>query len=81
VFDVCMIDPLKLHEALWRLPFVIAGKHTNMRVVHMSRHTSVSITSEVPLPAQIDGEVLYEKSYEVGMMPGAIECIVPRSGS
>lgn len=81
VFDVCMIDPLSLHEALWRLPFVIAGKHTNMNVVHMSRHTSVSIESEAPLPAQIDGEVLYEKSYEVSMLPGAIECIVPRSES
>jgi len=81
VFDVCMIDPLKLHEALWRLPFVIAGKHTKMTVVHMSRHTSVTIESGVPLPAQIDGEVLLDKRYDVRMLPGAIECIVPRSGA
>lgn len=81
VFDVCMIDPLGLGEALWRLPFVIAGKHTKMGVVHMSRHTSVRIDSPVSLPAQIDGEVLLEKHYDVRMLPGAIECIVPASAS
>jgi YegS/Rv2252/BmrU family lipid kinase len=77
VFDVCMIDPLSLGEALWRLPFVIMGKHTRMSVVHMSRHTSATIDSPVPLPAQIDGEVLFERRYEVTMLPGAIECVVP----
>ncbi len=77
MFDVCMIDPLSLGEALWRLPFVITGNHTKMRVVHMSRHTSAIIDSVVPLPAQIDGEVLFERRYEVSMLPGAIECVVP----
>ena len=78
VFDVCMIDPLALPEALMRLPFVIAGKHTKMKPVHMSRHTSVTIDSDCPIPAQIDGEVLYEPRYEITMLAGAIECIVPR---
>jgi YegS/Rv2252/BmrU family lipid kinase len=78
LFDICMIDPLGLPEALRRLPFVIAGKHTNMKVVHMSRHMSVVIDSTVPLPAQIDGEVLLEHRYEVTMHPGAVTCVVPR---
>jgi YegS/Rv2252/BmrU family lipid kinase len=78
LFDTCMIDPLSLPLALWRLPFVIAGKHTKMSVVHMSRHSSAIIESPVPLPAQIDGEVLLESRYEIGMLAGAIECIVPR---
>lgn len=78
LFEVCMIDPLKLHEALWRLPFVIAGKHTKMRVVHMSRHSSIVIEGTDPLPAQIDGEVLLERRYEISMLPGAITCIVPK---
>ncbi len=80
LFDVCMIDPLGLGEALRRLPFVIAGKHTNMPVVHMSRHTSASITSDIPLPAQLDGEVLLENRYDITMLPAAIQCIVPRMG-
>ncbi|HEX9093370.1 MAG TPA: diacylglycerol kinase family protein, partial [Coriobacteriia bacterium] len=36
LFDVCMIDPLSLPGALMRLPFVVTGKHTNMKVVHKS---------------------------------------------
>lgn len=78
LFDVCMIDPLPLREALWRLPFVIAGKHTRMSVVHMSHHTSAVIDSQAPLPAQIDGEVLLDSRYVITMLPGAIECLVPR---
>lgn len=78
LFDVCMIDPLGLPEALMRLPFVIAGKHTRMRPVHMSRHRSIVIECDAPLPAQIDGEVLLERRYEISIVPAAIECIVPR---
>jgi YegS/Rv2252/BmrU family lipid kinase len=80
LFEVCMIDPLTLPEALVRLPFVIAGKHTRMRPVHMSRHTSFVLESEAPLPAQIDGEVLLERRYEVSILPREIECVVPRRG-
>lgn len=79
LFDVCVIAPLNLPNALIRLPFVIFGKHTKMKPVTMSRHTSVTIESDERLPAQIDGEVLLESRYEISMLPGAIECIVPRS--
>lgn len=78
LFDICMIDPLRLGQALLRLPFVVFGKHTGMRVVHMSRHTSVVIESECALPAQIDGEVLLADRYEISLVPLAIECVVPR---
>jgi len=80
-FDVCMIDPLSLMQALMRLPFVIFGKHTKMRVVHMSRHTSATIECAEPLPAQIDGEVYAERRYEVRMLPGAVRCLVPKKAT
>ncbi len=78
LFDVCMIDPLSLPGALMRLPFVIVGKHTSMKPVHMSRHSSLIIECDQRVPAQIDGEVLLECRYEVDLLPGAIECVVPR---
>lgn len=79
LFDVCMIDPLSLPQALLRLPAVIMGKHTRMKVVHMRRHHSLVIECDTPVPAQIDGEVLLESRYEIEMLPGAIECVVPRT--
>ncbi len=78
LFDVCMIDPLGLPEALVRLPFVIGGRHTRMKPVHMSRHSALVIECDQRVPAQIDGEVLLENRYEIDLLPGAIECIVPR---
>ncbi len=81
LFDVCMIDPLSLPQALARLPFIIVGKHTRMKPVHMSRHHSLVIECEYPLPAQIDGEVLLASRYELSLDPGAIECVVPRRTS
>jgi YegS/Rv2252/BmrU family lipid kinase len=80
LFDVCMIDPLSLPQALARLPFVIFGRHTKMKPVHMSTHASLVIESEQALPAQVDGEVLLERCYELSILPGAIECVVPMGG-
>ena len=78
LFDVCMIDPLSLPAALVRLPFVVTGKHTRMKPVHMSRHSSIVIDCESPIPAQIDGEVFLERTYVIEMLPSAIKCVVPR---
>ncbi|MHB9003331.1 MAG: diacylglycerol/lipid kinase family protein [Coriobacteriia bacterium] len=77
LLDMCLIDPLPLGEALWRLPFVIAGKHTRMRPVHMSRHSRVLLISETPLEGQVDGETMLERSYDIGILPAAIDVIVP----
>ena len=79
LFDVCMIDPLSLPQALMRLPFVVTGRHTRMKPVHMSRHSFLVIECDAALPAQIDGEVLLERRYDLSVLPGAIECVVPRS--
>lgn len=75
--DVCLIDPLSLPEALWRLPFVVMGKHTAMRPVHMSRHSRIAIRSETPIEGQLDGETMLEKDYDIGIIPAGIEVIVP----
>lgn len=77
LLEVCIIDPLTLPQALIRLPFVVFGKHTGMKVVRMSRRQSVVIESDCPMPAQIDGEVMVSHRFEVEIVPDAIECIVP----
>ena len=77
LLEICMIDPLTLPQALMRLPFVVLGKHTSMKVVRMSRHRSVVIESDDAMPAQIDGEVMVGTRFEVEVLPMAIECVVP----
>jgi YegS/Rv2252/BmrU family lipid kinase len=79
LLEVCVIDPLSLPGALMRLPFVIFGKHTGFKVVHMSRRRSLVIESDEPMPAQVDGEVKVDSRFEISILPRAIECIVPRT--
>jgi diacylglycerol kinase family enzyme len=79
LLDMCLIDPLPLGEALWRLPFVIVGRHTGMRPVHMSRHARLRLESETPIEGQADGETMLETSYEIGVLPSALQVIVPGS--
>ncbi len=76
LLDVCAIAAMPLGEALWRLPFVIAGKHTRMRPVTMSRHASVVVESDEPVAGQIDGEVLLDTRYEVETFPSAFEVVM-----
>lgn len=77
LLEVCVIDPLSLPQALMRLPFVVLGKHTGMKVVRMSRRRKVVIESDDPMPAQIDGEVMVSRHFQVEIVPNAVECIVP----
>ncbi len=78
LLDVCMIDPMPLPETLARLPFVIVGRHTGMKPVHMSRHASVVIECAEPIEGQIDGEVTLERRYEVETRAGELAVILPR---
>ncbi|MDO9556197.1 MAG: diacylglycerol kinase family lipid kinase [Coriobacteriia bacterium] len=79
LLDMCIIDKLSLPSALWRLPFVIAGKHEWMSMVHMQRHAHVELWSDTPVAGQVDGEVLLDDHYEISIIPGGIGVIVPRS--
>lgn len=78
LLDVCVIDPMPLAETLVRLPFVIVGRHTRMRPVHMSRHTRMVIESDEPVEGQIDGEVMLERRYDIVIHAGGLSVVVPR---
>ena len=77
LLDICRIDMMPKAEAYLRLPFVIVGKHTGMKPVHMSRARRVTVVAEKPFEGQIDGEVLFENAYDIEVVPGALEVLVP----
>jgi diacylglycerol kinase family enzyme len=64
-------------EAFMRLPFVIVGKHTKMRPVHMRRAKRVTVVSEEALEGQVDGEVMLASAYDIQLVPSAMTAIVP----
>jgi YegS/Rv2252/BmrU family lipid kinase len=77
LLDICRIDTMPKPEAFMRLPFVIAGKHTRMRPVHMTRARRVRIAAEKPVEGQIDGEVMLERSYDIEVVPKALRVLAP----
>jgi YegS/Rv2252/BmrU family lipid kinase len=77
LLDVCRIDSIPKAEAFMRLPFVIVGKHTKMRPVHMRRAKRVTVVSEEQLEGQVDGEVMLSSAYDIGILPQALTAIVP----
>lgn len=77
LLDVCILDKIGLASALWRLPFLVVGKHSNMKPVHMMRIHSLDLVSERAIEGQIDGETMLEKHYEISVLPGALHAVVP----
>ncbi len=75
--DACLIDALPMLGALWRFPFVVVGHHGWMRQVHFSKHRHIVLESDVPLPGQIDGEVVLSERYDISILPGALTVVVP----
>jgi len=56
--DVAWADALSRLQVLRHAPSVIRGTHQRLPVTHRARTTRLSIDSDVPLPAQADGELL-----------------------
>ena len=77
LLDICIIDKVSLPGALMRLPFVVVGHHGWMRPATLERHTSVRIESPVPVEGQIDGEIVLASTYEISVIPDALDVIVP----
>jgi YegS/Rv2252/BmrU family lipid kinase len=77
LFDICRIDMIPKAEAFARLPFVVLGKHTKMRPVHMQRAKHITVVAEEPLEGQIDGEVILNTTYDIQIVPSAMTAIVP----
>lgn len=77
LLDVCRIDPMPRPLAFLRLPLVVLGKHTRLKVAHFSRVKTLRLESERPVEGQIDGEVLLDSAYEIEVCPCCIEVVVP----
>lgn len=50
---------------LYYLPLVQAGKHLNQKAITYKKIDELTISSNQPLPAHLDGEALCEKNYHI----------------
>lgn len=62
LFDICLITNLSKLRMLYLFPRFMKGKHKDLKEVHFYRSQKVHIESQNPMPVNIDGEVLRDKS-------------------
>ncbi|HZC07525.1 MAG TPA: diacylglycerol kinase family protein [Ktedonobacterales bacterium] len=71
-FDMCALSKPPLHRALRLLPAVEHGKHVGEPETRIVRCRRVTIESERPVNAQLDGELTRATRFEVSLLPGAL---------
>lgn len=74
LLDVIWADALSRLQLLRLAPRVIRGTHERRAVIHRARTARLEIRSEVPLPAQADGELLGTDlvHLSIELAPGAL---------
>jgi len=75
--DLNVLDPLPGGALLMHVPKLFTGTIHHTKYSEMKRFTKMRVTSQVPLPANLDGETYVTglKEYEVEVEPGAINVI------
>ena len=76
LFDVCRLGDFGRLEALRHLPSAITGKHVSLAKVTLLRAKSVTLRSDRPLTAHVDGNLLkgvgHPEPLVFRMHPGAL---------
>jgi diacylglycerol kinase (ATP) len=72
LFDVCMLSKPPLLRALQLLPAVEHGKHIGQPETRIVRCQRITLTSDHPAHAQLDGELMQALRFEVSLLPGAL---------
>lgn len=67
LLDVCHVDSISVAGRLWRLPFLVAGKHTGLSKISYFKTKQLVIESAQELPAHIDGEIFKAKRFEISL--------------
>ena len=71
--DLVWADALGRFQALRHAPSVMRGTHPGLPIAHQARTRRLEVTSDRPMPAQADGELLglEVERLEIEVVPGA----------
>jgi len=80
LMDVCIVRECSRRTLFRCFPASRSGKHTRLPIVVMLRGRKMLLESDVPLHAQLDGEILPPRNkWSLSLKPSAIPFLVPLS--
>jgi YegS/Rv2252/BmrU family lipid kinase len=79
LLDITLLSELPLRALPFHIHKAFNGRISETPYTRMFKARKLSITSEIPLPAHMDGEVLdpYLDHYDIEILPGALTVIRP----
>lgn len=70
--DMVLCEKLPVLKRLRYLPIIEKGKHLDLPFIHYSHEASVEISCEKEVFAQMDGELISAKTFDINVIPGAL---------
>ena len=82
LFDLLIAETMPKLSMLAMVPRFMKGTHLGHRLIEVKHSKHVVISSEDPLYAHVDGEILCDEAHhiETWLIPGSLRMIAPRSG-
>lgn len=78
LMDVCLVSRCSRCRLIRCLPSSRSGTHASHDVVDFQRFTTLTVHSELPIQAQVDGELLPpEKTWSIRVEPSRLDFLVP----
>lgn len=77
VLDLCIVDRMRLDQAIRNIPRLMDGSHTQMRWVTMGKARHIEASCHGGIPVATDGEVVATDAHRVvvDVLPGAIRLL------
>lgn len=79
LLDICLSKYPGRLTVLRSISKVPKGEHVNLSFATMFRATEISVVSETPLAAHVDGEVVREKEYNIQLLPKVLNLLVKKT--
>ncbi|RME68116.1 MAG: diacylglycerol kinase family lipid kinase [Nitrospirae bacterium] len=76
LFDICTAEEVSILRRLYLLLKVRKGNHINSKEVNYYRTDALRFHCREALPYHLDGEVLFSKTFDIKILPRAIEVII-----
>lgn len=80
LLDVCSIKKLSLLQRFKLLPMVPKGTHIKDKNVQYYKTANLALEFSEKVPYHLDGELFFDKKFDIGILPGALNIIYNPQG-